>query len=413
MAILRAREQIITRSIRREARVRLHGKRVHKRFRSWTQQRTRKFWMPIKVSLHAPTELMDGWLLSAAVQKAAVIRKHDVRLWHSFVKRVLDLSSHLTSQQIGFGKSRFLNKHFYDELMKQTEPVLSTLSSSSLMSIVWALNRLQIRETKFLTRRISELRVADLIKICNGLGRLDICNPVFKKVISENMVERLQTIYAQDFRNVINAVAMIYLYDERTQKYIMERFSKTFICARPQYLHHGITTAVAMRVLMPDVWSQLDRNTREFYTRLSTRKIHLPLNKPSAFHWDVSHALGRLGIAHRNSFYWGCYWIDIGEVEERKNCWFVDGPSCFYTGTTHYTNQVKLQHRVLENLGWSIRRIPWFKWIDLTSNDGKVSYVRNLRNSPAAGEVLTNDEWMDSAEIAIKLSKIKKHFSTL
>lgn len=37
--------------------------------------------MPLKVSLHAPTELMDGWLVSAAVQKAATIRKHDVALW--------------------------------------------------------------------------------------------------------------------------------------------------------------------------------------------------------------------------------------------------------------------------------------------------------------------------------------------
>lgn len=426
MAILRAREQIIARSVRHENRVRRIGIRVHKRFRSWTQQRTRKFWMPLKVSLHAPTELMDGWLVSAAVQKAATIRKHDVALWHSFAQRVLELAPTLTSQQIGyiyygFGKSRFLNYNFYQELGQRIEPALNGLTSSSLMCLVWALNRLQIRNVPLLSKvasvvaeKIDEIRVTDLIKICNGLAKLDMCSPSYKQAISEKMVERLETIYAQDFRNVINPITFVNLYDERTQKYIVERFSRTFICARPQYLQQALSTAVAMRVIHSRVWLELDKSVRNFYTRLSLRKIHQPLHKPSAFHWDVSNSLAQLGIAHRNTFYWGCYWIDIGEVEERTNCWFVDGPCCFYTGTTEYTSKIKLQHRMLENLGWNVRRVPWFKWVDvMDSTEDKLAYISDLRKAATSGEFLTNVDKLEYIEIKRKLEKIRKRFDSL
>ncbi|KAK1442909.1 hypothetical protein BgAZ_304270 [Babesia gibsoni] len=421
MAILRAREHIIARAARHEARIKRIGVRIHKRFRSWTQQRTRKFWMPMKVSLHSPVDLMDGWLISAAVQKAATIRKHDISLWHSFARRVLELSPLLNGQQIGyiyygFGKSRFLNEDFYKELSTRIEPVLASLGSSSLMCVVWALNRLQIRHLPFLSKvsslvaeKIEEIRVSDLIKICNSLTRLDVCVPAYQKAVSENMVRRLDTIYAQDFRNAMNAVTIVNLYDDQVQKYIMERFSKTFICARPQHLHQALAAAVALRTLHPLVWKNLDKSAISFYTRLSMRKLHLPLHKPSLFHWDVSSSLAELGIAHRNSFHWGCYWIDIGEVEERTNCWFVDGPCCFYTGTTEYTNKIRLEHRVLENLGWNIRRVTWFNWVDVMDNaKDKVDFLRQLRNSEPLGEFLPKSYDLEPSEIRMKLKRIRK-----
>ncbi|ORM42307.1 uncharacterized protein BXIN_1543 [Babesia sp. Xinjiang] len=380
--------------------------------------------MPLKVSLHAPTELMDGWLISAAVQKAATTRKHDIVLWHSFAKRALELAPYLTSQQLGylyygFGKSLFLNEDFYRTLVQYTEPLLPELGSSSLMCVVWTLNRLQLRHSQFLTKlasvvaeKIDDLRVTDLVKICNGLARLDVCPPMLKQCISERMTDRLEALYAQDFRNAVNALAMFHLYDERTQIYIMERFSKIFICARPQHLRQALSCAVVMRVVTQHVWLKLHKSTRNFYTRLSTRKIHHPEHKPSDFHWDVSNILAKLGVSHRNSFYWGCYWIDIGEVEERKNCWFVDGPCCFYTGTTQYTNKVKLQHRILESLGWEIRRVPWFKWVDvLNSTNDKMLYIKHLSQCKATGDTTLKTEPLDSTEIRQKLRIIKNHYA--
>ncbi|UKK00429.2 secretory protein [Theileria orientalis] len=424
MPLIRAREKAIQRGIKHEAVIRRIGRRVHKRFRSWSQQRTRKFWLPAKVSLHTPLDLMDGWLLSAAVQKAATIRKHDLRLWHGFGSRMLELSHTLTGQQLGyiyygFGKSRFLKPSLYEDMMKFTEPMLSTLSSHSLMCVAWALNRVQIRNKEFLSKyslevgsRIDDIRATDLIKICNSLSKLDGYNNFLKEKLSEKMIEKLESLYAQDFRNAVNLLSMMHLYDEKTQVYILSRFSKIFICARPQHLQQAYCSAVATKVLFQKVWAQLDKSVKSFYTRLSMRKIQQCLRKPSELQWDVSNTLAKLGVHHRNTFYWGCFWIDIGEMQEKSNCWFIDGPSCFYTSTSKYTNKTKLQHRILNNLGWNIRRVPWYQWVEhMGDTQSKLDYIRKLRDSDSLGEFIQDDQ-LTSLEIKERLDKIKQHYQT-
>nr|AAX57271.1 putative secretory protein SE long form [Theileria annulata]AAX59907.1 TaSE long form [Theileria annulata] len=424
MPLIRAREKAINRGVKHEAVVRRIGRRVHKRFRSWSQQRTRKFWMPAKVSLHSPLDLMDGWLLSAAVQKAATLRKHDLKLWHGFGNRLLEVSHTLTGQQLGyvyygFGKSRFLKPSLYEEMMKFTEPMLPTLNSHSLMCIAWALARVQIRNEQFLSRyslevgtRLDEIRTTDLIKICNSLSKLDGYTNYLKEKLSEKIVEKLECLYAQDFRNAVNLLSIIHLYDERTQIYLLSRFSKIFICARPQHLQQAYCSAVAIRVLLQKVWAQLDKSVKAFYTRLSMRKIQQCLRRPSELQWDVSNILAKMGIHHRNTFYWGCFWIDIGEIKDKSNCWFIDGPSCFYTSTTSYTNKVKLQHRILNNLGWNIRRVQWYKWVDyMNDTEDKINYIRKLRESECLGEFIHEDQ-LDPLEIKQKLDKIKQYINS-
>ncbi|KAK2197753.1 RAP domain [Babesia duncani] len=381
MPFIRSREREIFRAVKHESRIRRIGKRIHKRFRSWTQQRTRRFWLPEKVSLHTPPELLDGWLLSAAVQKAATIRKHDVKLWFNFSKRAIELGSTLNSQQLGYIYYGFLNVNLYKELMKFTEPMLSTLSSHSLMTVTWALSRVQVRNPDFLSKysseiaaKIDDIRTTDLIKICNSLAKLDGYNSTLMQCLSEKMIDKLETIYAQDFRNVVNDLSIINLYDEKTKIYTLTRFSKIFICARPQHLQQAFASAVAVRVLLPRVWSQLDKNVKSFYTRLSMRNIPQILHKPSPFHWDVSNCLAEMGIHHRNTFYWGCYWIDIGEVEQRTNCW------------------------VLENLGWNVKRVPWFKWAEMINDtQAKINYLTYaftmLRFNVSTVNYVTGDHW--------------------
>lgn len=43
--------------------------------------RVRQYWLPQRVSLHADPSEMSAAYLSAAVQKAATLRKHDAGLW--------------------------------------------------------------------------------------------------------------------------------------------------------------------------------------------------------------------------------------------------------------------------------------------------------------------------------------------
>ncbi|ANQ07119.1 RAP protein [Plasmodium coatneyi] len=420
MGLLRPRERVIVNAIRRESRIKYKAKRMHKRFRSWAQQRVREYWMPMNVCLTSQANLMDGQYISACVQKAATLRKHDYELWKGYTERILTIRDTLTPQQIGYifygmGKSRFLNPSFYEQMLTCVQKKLSAFYSHPLMCIAWSLNRLLIREEEFFNHfcktvvdKFEDIRVKDLIKINNAIAKLGIENKNYKKFINSHMVKKLETIFAQDFRNVINDVTLVNLYDDEVKKYILIRFSNMFICARPQHYKSAYKSAVAVRVLFPHVWSALSNKVKSFYVRLSMRRIPESTRKPSEFQWEVSNCLAKLGVSHRNTFLWGCYYIDIGEMNEKRNCWFVDGPSCFYTCTNQYIESVKLQHSILYDLGWNIRRIVWLDWLQLGDNwEEKVQYVKAQREKDPLGKTLTRMQPISADEIKNKLNQLK------
>ncbi|CDJ44710.1 hypothetical protein, conserved [Eimeria tenella] len=102
MALLRPRERLLRSAIAAESRLRYRGRRMHKRFRSWSQHRVRQYWLPQKVSLHADPGEMSPAYLSAAVQKAATLRKHDAALWFGFSRRAQQVADSCTPQQLGY-----------------------------------------------------------------------------------------------------------------------------------------------------------------------------------------------------------------------------------------------------------------------------------------------------------------------
>ena len=101
--LLRSREKIILRAVKFENHVRREGVgRFNKRFRQWSQHRVRQYRNPLPVSLTADLQMMDGQYISACVQKAAALRKHDSMLWRGYAHRVLELKETLTPEQIGY-----------------------------------------------------------------------------------------------------------------------------------------------------------------------------------------------------------------------------------------------------------------------------------------------------------------------
>ncbi|SCL99502.1 RAP protein, putative [Plasmodium chabaudi chabaudi] len=420
MGLLRPRERVIVNAIRRESRIKYKAKRMHKRFRSWAQQRVREYWLPMNVCLTSQVNLMDGQYISACVQKAATLRKHDYALWKGYSERILEISNTLTPQQIGYifygmGKSGFLNMPFYNIFLNSVENSLDNFYSHPLMCVAWALNRLLIRKEEFLKKlcqcvinKFDEIRIKDLIKINTSIAKLGIDDKNYKTFINKNIINKLETIFAQDFRNVINDVTLINLYDDEVKKYILTRFSNMFICARPQHYKSAYKSAVAIRVLYPHVWDSLTNKVKSFYVRLSMRRIPESARTPSEFQWEVSDCLAKLGIGHRNTFLWGCYFIDIGETNEKRNCWFVDGPSSFYTATNQYTESVKLQHRILYDLGWNIRRIVWIDWLNMGNDiSQKIEFIKKQRNNEPLGQNLIHTPVIHPDEIASKLKELK------
>lgn len=424
MGLIRPKERVIISAIRRESRIKYKAKRMHKRFRSWAQQRVREYWTPMNVCLTSDVQQMDGYYIAACVQKAATVRKHDYILWKQYSDRILQIADTLTPQQIGYvfygmGKSKFLNVFFYEQFLHKVQNKLNQFYSHPLMCVAWALNRLQIKQEDFLralsktaTEKINDIRTKDLIKINNAMARLGISTKDlhYQKIINGCIIDKFENIFAQDFRNVINDVTLINLYNDEVQTYILNRFSNMFICARPQHYKNAYKTAVAIRVLCPNVWEQLTNKVKSFYVRLSMRRIPEISRKPSEFHWDVSNCLAKLNIAHRNTFLWGCYFIDIGEANEKRNCWFVDGPSCFYTATTEYTEKEKLQHKILHDLGWNIRRVVWLDWIKMENDENqKIEFLKELREKEPMEGILKHHAKINSDQIIKQLKELKHY----
>lgn len=420
MGLIRPRERVIINAIRRESRIKYKAKRMHKRFRSWAQQRVREYWLPMNVCLTTDVNLMDGQYVAACVQKAASVRKHDYSIWKNYTNRILELVDTLTAQQIGYifygmGKSKFLDTNFYDSFLPKVQKNLHTFYSHPLMCTAWALNRLQIRNEDFLyelakisMQRLEEIRTKDLIKINNAFARLGIKHNGYTNCMNQEMIPKLEKIFAQEFRNVMNDLALIHLYDDEVKRYVMSRFPNMFICSRPQHYKQAYISAVAMRVLHPEVWDSLTNKVKSFYVRLSMRRIPEISRKPSDFQWEVSDCLAKLNISHRNTFLWGCYFIDIGETNEKRNCWFVDGPSCFYTSTNQYTESVKLQHRILYDLGWNIRRIVWLDWLKFgIDQNQKTEFIKSLREQEPLGPDLRYPVHITTQEIKQKLKELK------
>lgn len=135
---------------------------------------------------------------------------------------------------------------------------------------------------------------------------------IIKNFMNKNIITKFESIFAQDFRNVINDVTLINLYDDEVKKYILTRFTNMFICSRPQHYRNAYKSAVAIRVLCPHVWDNLSNKIKSFYVKLSMRRIPQTSRTPSPFQWEVSDCLSKLGISHRNTFFMGMlfyrYW---------------------------------------------------------------------------------------------------------
>jgi hypothetical protein len=91
--LVRPQERQTLRAIRAESRLKRAGiSKYNKRFRSWAQMRVRKYQLGLPVVLTTDTPLMDPKYITACVQKAAKLRKHDVDLWKGYAERVKEIA---------------------------------------------------------------------------------------------------------------------------------------------------------------------------------------------------------------------------------------------------------------------------------------------------------------------------------
>lgn len=387
-ARVRPQERITLRAIRDEARLRREGiARYNKRWRSWAQNRIRHFQLPLPVTLTSDTALMDATYITSCVQKAAALRKHDIMLWRGYSQRIIELREEFMPEQIGYilwgyGKSSFLDSRFYEGFMPVVKQNIPQFQSHALMSLVWCMKRIKWQDKEMLTlaaqhalNSIDKIRPSDFIKISNGLAMLGMRDPSLCKALSRVAIPKIEETFAQQFRDAVHPVAMGLLWSDEVNSYLLERFRRIFITARPMHLMKAYESAVICRVQAPQVWRSLSVEARQLYVRLSQRHIPDKDREPSPLHWDVSRHLADLGAAHRNAFRWGPFQVDVGleelEEDERRRCVMVDSPSAFFYNSDQYLPPRQLQHKMLTSLGWDVRRVRWDDWAEMGPDEGR------------------------------------------
>jgi len=409
-ALIRPEERVGLRAIRSESKLRkLAVSKYNKRWRSWAQHRVRQYTLNLPVSVTADTSLMDGPYLAACIQKSARLRKHDEKMWAGYTDRILEIKESLQPMEIGYimwgyGKSGFIDPRLYTGLSQRMISCMPEMVSHSLMSIMWCLKRMNYRHTEILNNTvkttidsIERIRPADFMKIVNSAASLGVNDPVLINRLQEVAIPKFEEAFAQPFRNAIHPLAISFIYrDSPVTLYLLERFRRIHMTSRPQHLMHAYESAVAVRILYPEIWNNLPREVKEFYVRLSQRHISSLRKRPSCIQWDVSSILAsQLALNHRNSFRWGPFHVDIGldatDGDERRDGIMIDLPTSFYFGSNQYRSSVQLRHWLLSELGWKVRRIRWEDWVQL-EQEKKIPFIEDLLKGEPSDKLANKSE---------------------
>merc|ERR1712206_66420 len=80
--------------------------------------------------------------------------------------------------------------------------------------------------------------------------------------LSDAAIPKLEDATAQDFRDAVHPIAIASLWSDDVRTYLLERFRRVFITARPHHLMKAYESAVMCRVHAPQVWHGLSRDGR-------------------------------------------------------------------------------------------------------------------------------------------------------
>jgi hypothetical protein len=406
----------ILRGVKQESNLRREAiTRFNKRWRSWAIRTVRKHNLARQVVLTADPTLMDAEYLATCMQKAASQGLKDAELWKGYIDRFVEISSQVPPQYFGYmvwaiGRVQIPYKEkslLHEKIIERGIQLAPELSGGSLMAVLWTLRRALVKPPPQLLEKISnetinrvaEIRPSDFIKILNNLAFFGYgkTSKPFRDKLSQIALRKFENeTFAQDFRCAMDPLALANLYNDELRSYILDRFRKIFITARPAHLMHAYHASVLVRVLAPEAWFNLvSEKTRGFYQSLAVRHIPVRSRGIGKMHQQVSDTLAgsELQIPHRNMFRWGPFWIDIGietpeaEIDDssklpdddRKTCLIIDKPSSFYVNAkTILTEKSQLEDVLLSSVGWNVVHVNHYRWKKCINDEARVQLLRSL-----------------------------------
>lgn len=457
------------RALRQEYKVKELGKmRFADRFKTESVKTVRSRPLPRTVNIASDPQKMDSEYLVGAMHRCATMDMKDLNLWRGYASRALDLRAQIRPEHYAYlfgsiGRVGFVDQSLMDGLFNDgIAPSIEYLPSASIAFSFYGLMKTNVllksssTVNTVLDRtlvRLREMKGLDLMMLSKSVGYFGFKSDDigWRSEFSAECKARFDTeLFAQDFKNILSLSAFVNVWTDEMRSYILERISRIHITLRPNELRKAYLLAVAARLKYPNVWfNMLSFSARRFYAKLAERHIPMPRSGFNVYHRYVSNVIAKdLGLAHRNTFRWGPFMVDIGFDEGSRqlngvahgdieaspqlesetvtsgapgrlnDCLLFDKPcASYYHATNRYTENARITHELLSKTGWAVRRCPYDAFV---RSEDKKEYIHRLLLVPqsnvpsvlrqptslATAEVLSNQalfkEWMAGATSAEK-----------
>uniref|UniRef100_A0A0G4FCY9 RAP domain-containing protein n=1 Tax=Chromera velia CCMP2878 TaxID=1169474 RepID=A0A0G4FCY9_9ALVE len=271
---------------------------------------------------------------------------------------------------------------FVRRSLKHVSTFMTTLQARDLVAASCGLAELGYRDVLFLSRLWQTL-MAKQWDITPGLAaqalvaaaKLRHCPQYCWDVLMGKVFEGQHRLQAEGLFNVLHAVAIA---DTGTKLRWKEDVFASLLNTASEYSRSVPLESVSqlqiidlwLRLLHTDAFQRLPFKSKDFLRKV--RRVspvtHTDfMGKSSRFHKAVSKALNAVGLVHRSEILLGPYSCDV--LIGNRLIVEVDGPNHFYRDTNMRTAVSILKHKILEGLGFTVRRVTYQEWEQCVSKE--------------------------------------------
>lgn len=346
----------------------------------------------------------------------ALMAQAEKRLFHIPVECLVSLL-------VSFARSRVASNAFLVQSVRRLRMQMLELSPTNLTRVLTALQETDFREPVFLSRasrtlffRRSELSARCLCGAFSALSKLAVRNERAMQGLQTEVYARLHSL-RQDEAGAVLYALMLRALDRQPDKGPTleaaeekeettnssengESESERAAAAAPLEVglvdgllqkldesRRSLSTAsvfvlqlvhLTLRFLHPEVLEDLSGGGRRLLERASSVNLLScgSVAQSSRLHRAVSRAFVQAGIPHTSEVQVGPFSLDL--VLENRVCIEVDGPQHYYRNTGMLKLNTRLKHRLLKAMGWTLHRITFWEWEQLSSQSQRVLFCALL-----------------------------------
>ena len=293
-------------------------------------------------------------------------------------------------------KLKVYNTEFAKTSMKLISANLASFDLRNLITALFAFSEMNHREELFVNRLIQavrhQLKMAGAMKpralstLAVSASRLRVTNEAFHEELMSKMFESIDAFDASEQCVCNTLFAMASAFGSGDWKDSAQWFvpvANSLIAKLPDNVSvEGIRQLQVLRLTLTlkhvNLNDPVSVSLLEKVEQIDTFSANKPsIEQSSPSHREISKLLAQLGLQHRNEATIGPFSLDI-YVPDSKIAIEIDGPHHFFRESDLRTSSSVLKHSILEFLGYQVMHVPFYEWIQCTSDAKKLAYCSDI-----------------------------------